>query len=389
MNNSHSAGAALSASASDDGGDSGLKRRSSWRRFKESVKETVQGWVSSGSTESVSPSPSPGHNMHRASSPAFAFPEDAARTFRASAAKRASVPHIPKIVVTCDELPKPARPPRRASTTKIKISLSSSNVPGESDRPQSEPGRVTFDDSALHMSDEEKEVKKRMAVMKIKQALAVASVSSDDVFPFPKDDGFRFPKEDLRPASSASAASASPQIQTRRLSTASPAPPSSPLRDRRHSDTAATITKTLPTSEHFQMQSEPPPQPQLQLNMHIPEQLPISLAVASANVQQRRKSTSDFQVAGGNGPARAPSMKSGKAGGPAAAKRPMIWDHFDVLPNNSTQGKCKTCRMNLSCKYNTGNFVRHLQLAHKDVYRQYQNKIESEWTQSMLVRNLK
>lgn len=66
----------------------------------------------------------------------------------------------------------------------------------------------------------------------------------------------------------------------------------------------------------------------------------------------------------------------------------MIWEHFDPLPNTSAQGKCKTCAMNVSCKYNTGNFVRHLQLAHKDVYRQYQNKIESQWTQRMLERNL-
>ena len=44
-----------------------------------------------------------------------------------------------------------------------------------------------------------------------------------------------------------------------------------------------------------------------------------------------------------------------------------------MLPNSSQHGKCKTCKMNVSCKFNTGNFVRHMQLTHKDVYRDDQN----------------
>ena len=68
--------------------------------------------------------------------------------------------------------------------------------------------------------------------------------------------------------------------------------------------------------------------------------------------------------------------------------KPMIWEHFDAVANSSIQGRCRACQMTVSCKYNTGNFVRHLQLAHKDVYRNYQNKIETQWTRSMLERNL-
>ena len=67
----------------------------------------------------------------------------------------------------------------------------------------------------------------------------------------------------------------------------------------------------------------------------------------------RRKSTSNS------------SMKKHKA-------KPMIWDYFEMLPNSSQHGKCKTCKMNVSCKFNTGNFVRHMQLTHKDVYREVQ-----------------
>lgn len=84
----------------------------------------------------------------------------------------------------------------------------------------------------------------------------------------------------------------------------------------------------------------------------------------------------------GAGVQRSSSMKKPKA-------KPMIWEHFEELPHTSQQGKCRVCKMNVSCKFNTGNFVRHLQLAHKDVYRQYQSKMENQWTRSVLERSLK
>ncbi len=79
-------------------------------------------------------------------------------------------------------------------------------------------------------------------------------------------------------------------------------------------------------------------------------------------------------------PCSPPGQHASSSPSPRPKKPPMIWDHFEALPSTAQQGKCKACRMNVSCKYNTGNFVRHLQLAHKDIYRQYQNKIESQWT---------
>ena len=67
-----------------------------------------------------------------------------------------------------------------------------------------------------------------------------------------------------------------------------------------------------------------------------------------------------------------------------AKPKPMIWEHFDVVPNNSLQGRCKVCHMTISCKHNTGQFVRHLQLAHMEVFRKYENKIQTEWTKSIV-----
>ena len=72
-----------------------------------------------------------------------------------------------------------------------------------------------------------------------------------------------------------------------------------------------------------------------------------------------------------------------------AKPKPMIWEHFDVVPNNSSQGRCKACHMTVSCKHNTGQFVRHLQLAHMDIFRKYEHKIQTEWTKSIVQRTTK
>lgn len=79
---------------------------------------------------------------------------------------------------------------------------------------------------------------------------------------------------------------------------------------------------------------------------------------------------------------RSSSMKKAKP-------KPMIWEHFDPVPNNSLQGRCKACHMTISCKHNTGQFVRHLQLAHMDIFRKYENKIQTEWTKSIVQRHNK
>ena len=68
--------------------------------------------------------------------------------------------------------------------------------------------------------------------------------------------------------------------------------------------------------------------------------------------------------------------------------KPMIWEHFDVVPNNSLQGRCRACHMTISCKHNTGQFVRHLQLAHMDIFRKYEHKIQTEWTKSIVAKTV-
>ncbi|CAB4066784.1 unnamed protein product [Lepeophtheirus salmonis] len=106
----------------------------------------------------------------------------------------------------------------------------------------------------------------------------------------------------------------------------------------------------------------------------------------SAVYENRRKHSEDIPLSGrrGSGPnlRRTHSAKLGKP-------RPMIWEHFDEVPGNSTIGKCKECHMAVSCKYNTGQFVRHLQNSHKEVYRRYQSKIDSAWAKSVIEKNLK
>ena len=87
---------------------------------------------------------------------------------------------------------------------------------------------------------------------------------------------------------------------------------------------------------------------------------------------------------GGNGPSKVGRTSSMKKAKP----KPMIWEHFDPVPNNSLQGRCKACHMTISCKHNTGQFVRHLQLAHMDIFRKYENKIQTEWTKSIVQRNV-
>ena len=114
---------------------------------------------------------------------------------------------------------------------------------------------------------------------------------------------------------------------------------------------------------------------------------------APGYMAQRRKSTSEAltsaQPKPGKPVGRSSSMNRAGSMKKAQKAKPMIWEHFEALPNTSQTARCKACKMNVSCKFNTGNFVRHLQLAHKDIYRQYQNKMENNWTRSMLERSLK
>jgi len=65
----------------------------------------------------------------------------------------------------------------------------------------------------------------------------------------------------------------------------------------------------------------------------------------------------------------------------------MIWDHFEAVSGQQA-GRCKACHMTIQCKYNTGQFVRHLQLAHMDIFRKHQSKVQSEWTKSIVEKNI-
>lgn len=337
-------------------GDVRLKRRGSWSRFKDSVKETVQGWV--GAT----PNPQQEEGVPSAVFPSTEVTKATINVDKVlhntncySGGKRPSdVGDIPRIVVTCDERPppEPQRPPRRTSAVQIRHSVSTPDVTEEpvpisqsfpAVRPASpaadptKPRPVltevltrqskTQDDitSGSPVIDDEAEIKKKMAVMKIKQA----------IFSMNNEGG------DGGPGGGAPAAHLSmPQLQ-----------------ERRYSDTSAAAAVA---------------------DSHTP---PLNRSPGGS--MKRRKSAAPEEKGGGGAAVqRSASMKKPKA-------KPMIWDHFETLPNTNLQGRCKTCKMNVSCKFNTGNFVRHLQLAHKDVYRQYQNKMETQWTRSMLERQLK
>ena len=361
-----------------EGGGEHLKRRGSWKRFKESVKETVQGWVGGAGQPQEPP---------EAGVPSAVFPssEVNAATINVNQVLHATncysggggissnmgsaTPRsrggscnwadpgqldIPMIVVTSEEKKKsPERPPRRSSAVPIRPSVSTPDVSKEEENPVSFsfPARAPSPDN-----DPEAEMKKRMAVMKIKQAI----MTMNDA-----------------PTSSASASS-SGAIQI---------PGAADLR--RHSDTPQVEAAAVATPGGRVGKRNSSPIRVAAQGSLTPQQ--------RALLQQRRKSNTETSTATtttttaatttGGSPsgatvARSSSMKKAKA-------KPMIWDHFDTLPNTNLQGRCKVCRMNVSCKFNTGNFVRHLQLAHKDIYRQYQSKMENQWTRSMLERNLK
>ncbi len=318
-----------------------LKRRGSWSRFKETVKETVQSLVG-GSHQ---------HHQHQPEEdpdvPSAVFPSETVNTattnvdtvlhntncYSGSGArgatsltrampiaappralgKRPSVDSIflsesvdvPLIVVTPEGLRQreaaPSRPVRRAESLRTPRT-----------RPMVEV-RARKDDD-----DDEDEIKKQMAILKIKQA--IYSVKNDATDP---QHGQQLGGAEAVVSGSGGNVSAA----------------SSPPRSSRGS-------------------------------------ISLSPSRKGAASGGRRKSESEAMMR------RSGSSKKVKA-------KPMIWEHFDVIPTTNAQGKCKACRMVISCKYNTGNFVRHLQLAHKDVYRQYQNKIETQWTRSMMERNLK
>ena len=86
-----------------------------------------------------------------------------------------------------------------------------------------------------------------------------------------------------------------------------------------------------------------------------------------------------FKAIRSPGPTKFPTF-SGK-------QKPMIWDHFEAVSGQQA-GRCKACHMTIQCKYNTGQFVRHLQLAHMDIFRKHQSKVQSEWTKSIVEKNI-
>ena len=116
----------------------------------------------------------------------------------------------------------------------------------------------------------------------------------------------------------------------------------------------------------------------------------ISLIPDSDKAPTRVRRSSDCGLAEDETLGQSPKGNGAKIGRASSMRKskpkPMIWEHFDAVPNNSLQGRCKACHMTISCKHNTGQFVRHLQLAHMDIFRKYENKIQTEWTKSIVQR---
>lgn len=275
-----------STSSSVGGAGGGLKRRRSWKVFKETVKETVQNLVGSGGGQQV---------------------QDGGSA------------EVPSAVYPSADVSK--------ATTNVTKVLHKTNCYSGKSGDAAIPQIVVTSDRSPEMTphewiDEEAEMKKKMAVMKIKQAIMSAEQQQVGL-----------------------------NVDN------------SKAMERRHSDTTQ-IAAVVATKQ--QNSTSPAPKPKLN---------------PQPQLHQRRKSTSDAL------PSSAPVARSSSV--KKAKPKPMIWEYFDKVPNTSQQGKCKACRMTVSCKFNTGNFVRHLQVAHMNLYRQYQNKIESQWTKSMMERNLR
>ncbi|TRY69309.1 hypothetical protein TCAL_14246 [Tigriopus californicus] len=376
-----------------------LNRSGSWKKFKKQVKQTVQGWVGGGSGESSMPNPGlpsavfPSKEVKKASidvnsvlnesncynyaplNPEDLFPKESD-----------ALADVPMIVVTQDAHA-PVRPARRGSSMKSSpvitkpptstppIDMVSPKEPSvrtnevgwahtpprhSSPKGPSSPPTTTFSAPSLAPVINENstvpndQAKCDIAVMKIKQAIFAAKAGPGNS----KDDS-----ELLSPKSSA-------------------------LAERRLSDSAATVPRS---TTHTLAKARPsePTTTQAPRDANANSGL-LDPSIPHPSLLVRRKSTSETTgqpkvskpVSRSSSMNRAASIKKQKA-------KPMIWEHFDSLPNTTQMGRCRACKMNVSCKFNTGNFIRHLQLAHQDVYRQYQNKMEANWTRSMLERNLK
>lgn len=333
-------GSSTSSSASSS---QNVTRKGSWKRFKESVKQTMQGWVSGGSSS--------GSSSNRAdideSVPSAVFPSKEVNkatidvsevlhntncysgdSTRRRSTKITGADSIPTIVVT-NEDKSPRLSPRRTSEITIRNSVSSPDI-----RDDEEDQAVSF---SLPVSEaqgarvkEQTDFEKRIVEKEIQKQMAVMKIRQ-------AINNLDQPNRTERRFSDVPSPSPGGVRRVR----------SQNARDFAGRQSSPTIRRSGGTGSG-------------------------SGGLSPQSSMKRRKSTSEMV-------SRSNSVKKPKP-------KPMIWEHFDKVSN--VQGKCKICQMTLSCKYNTGNFVRHLQLAHKEVYRRYQNKIETQWTQSMLERSL-
>lgn len=356
-----------------------MRRRGSWRKFKETVKETVQGWVGGkGDQSQVNNVPSAVFPSDEVTSATINVKHVLHNTNCYSGGKKPDAsPDLPKIVVTCDPPPplpggapptaperrhkqqqstpigvpqsqpvpvqqrqSNATPPNRGSPSVVAATPPKSSVPISIVRGEGTEAAVVSASSASSgvpgpgvSEGETTDLKKKMAVMKIRQA--IFTMNPDDMSSIVANMASNVPRRN----------SDTPQNQ----------------------GGAGGMVGSVPSGTPGLPASAIPPQ------------------LMAQNLTHRRKSTSEALP---NAKPAAPTVKRASSMKKPKAK-PMIWEHFEELPNTSLQGRCRACKMNLSCKFNTGNFVRHLQLAHKDIYRQYQNKMEDQWTRSMLERSLK
>ena len=92
-----------------DASGNNIKRRGSWRKFKETVKETVQGWVGGkGDQAQVNNVPSAVFPSDEVTSATINVKHVLHNTNCYSGGKKPDTsPDLPKILVTCDEPPPP------------------------------------------------------------------------------------------------------------------------------------------------------------------------------------------------------------------------------------------------------------------------------------------
>jgi len=96
----------------------------------------------------------------------------------------------------------------------------------------------------------------------------------------------------------------------------------------------------------------------------------------------RRLSTPSGMMAGGGTTA---GRRKSASGLPQEKPKETIWEFFE---EGKKKGTCKTCGYVVGIKHNKGGLTRHLSLVHQREYKDYNARMDKNWTHGMMERNL-